>query len=94
MRKDDPAKGPFRCKTVKFFFVLDILIALSDDLPLCCLLIFELLKPLHDNLEEDQIVIGDLVQKCSVVSVDSREGEELAEVDDSQAFLQDFPEML
>lgn len=94
MRKDDPAKGSFRRKTVKLFLVFDVLVALSDDLPLCCLLIFELLKPLHDYIEENQIIIGDLIQKGSVVSVNSRKREELAEVDDSQAFLQDFPEML
>lgn len=92
MREDDPAKGSFRRKTIKLFLVLDVLVTLADDLPLCCLLIFKLLKPLDNYLEEEKIKVGDLIQKCSVVSVNSSKGEKFAEVENSQAFLQDFLE--
>ena len=53
MREDDPAEGPFRCKAVELFLVLDVLIALANDLPLRSSSLFELLDALHYDLEED-----------------------------------------
>ena len=53
MREDDPAEGPFRCKAVELFLVLDVLIALANDLPLRSCSVSELLDALHNDLEED-----------------------------------------
>lgn len=92
MREDNPPYGPLWCETVEFFLVLDVLVALSNDLLLCSGFAFELLEALHYDLEENEVVVGDLVQKRSVFPVDDGEGEEFAEVEDCEAFFQDFPE--